>query len=73
MNIRNQIARLKQATGDSQFSSDVRQISQLMDELSAEAVGGAAASREASLLEIFNASTSSDRPTPIPNNPKVTQ
>ncbi|AZD50087.1 hypothetical protein [Pseudomonas chlororaphis] len=73
MNIRNQIARLKQTAGDSQFSNDVRQISQLMDELSAEAVGGAAASGEASLLEIFNASTSSDRPTPIPNNPKVTQ
>lgn len=73
MNIRNQIARLKQAAGDSQFSSDVRQISQLMDELSAEAVGGAAASGEASLLEIFNASTPSYRPTPIPNNPKVTQ
>ena len=35
MNIRNQIARLKQNAGDSQFSSDVRQISQLMDELSA--------------------------------------
>jgi hypothetical protein len=73
MNIRNQIARLKQSAGDSQFSSDVRQISHLMDELSAEAVGGAAANGEASLLEIFNASTSSDRPIPIPNNPKVTQ
>ncbi|WP_247840370.1 hypothetical protein [Pseudomonas sp. MWU12-3103b] len=73
MNIRNQIARLKQTAGDSQFSNDVRQISQLMDELSAEAVGGAAASGKASLLEIFNASASSDRPTPIPNNPKVTQ
>ncbi|WP_085730373.1 MULTISPECIES: hypothetical protein [unclassified Pseudomonas] len=73
MNIRNQIARLKQTAGDSQFSSDVRQISQLMDELSAEAVGGAAATGGASLLEIFNASSSSDRPTPIPNNPKVTQ
>ncbi|VVN26983.1 hypothetical protein PS684_04580 [Pseudomonas fluorescens] len=72
MNIRNQIARLKQAASDSQFSSDVRQISQLMDELSAEAVGGAATG-EASLLEILNASSSSDRPTPIPNNPKVTQ
>lgn len=72
MNIRNQIARLKQTAGDSQFSSDVRQISQLMDELSAEAVGGAAIG-EVSLLEILNASSSSDRPTPIPNNPKVTQ
>ncbi|MBH3408760.1 hypothetical protein I5P86_27215 [Pseudomonas glycinae] len=72
MNIRNQIARLKQTADDSQFSSDVRQISQLMDELSAEAVG-VAATGEASLLEIFNASSSSDRPTPIPNNPKVTQ
>lgn len=59
MNIRNQIARLKQAAGDSKFSSDVRQISQLMDELSAEAVGGAAAIGEVSLLDVFNASTSS--------------
>ncbi|WP_243433052.1 MULTISPECIES: hypothetical protein [unclassified Pseudomonas] len=59
MNIRNQIARLKQAAGDSQFSSDVRQISQLMDELNAEAVGGAAAIGEVSLLDVFNASTSS--------------
>jgi hypothetical protein len=73
MNIRNQIARLKQTAGDSQFGSDVRQISQLMDELSAEVVGGATASGEASLLKLFNASTSSDHPTPIPNNPKVTQ
>ncbi|MGP6460700.1 hypothetical protein [Pseudomonas parakoreensis] len=73
MNIRNQIARLKQTAGDSQFSSDVRQISQLMDELSAEAVGGAAVTGEVSLLEIFNASSSSDRPTPIPSDPKVTQ
>ncbi len=73
MNIRNQIARLKQTAGDSQFSSDVRQISQLMDELSAEAVGGAAVTGEVSLLEIFNASTSSVCPTPTPNNPKVTQ
>jgi hypothetical protein len=72
MNIRNQIARLKQTAGDSQFSSDVRQISQLMDELSAEAVGGAAVG-ETSLLEILNATTCSDRSTPIPKNPKVTQ
>ncbi|OFJ43313.1 hypothetical protein BJN42_21860 [Pseudomonas koreensis] len=73
MNIRNQIARLKQAAGDSQFSSDVRQISQLMDELSAEAVGGASATGEISLLDILNASKPSDRPTPIAKNPKVTQ
>jgi hypothetical protein len=73
MNIRNQIARLKQAAGDSQFSSDVRQISQLMDELSAEAVGGAAAIGEVSLLDVFNASTSSTALPLIPNNPKVTQ
>ncbi|GGK24646.1 hypothetical protein SAMN04490189_3964 [Pseudomonas koreensis] len=73
MNIRNQIARLKQTAGDSQFSSNVRQISQLMDELSAEAVGGAAVTGEVSLLETFNASTSSVCPTPPPNNPKVTQ
>jgi hypothetical protein len=58
MNIRNQIARLKQAAGDSQFSSDVRQISQLMDELSAESVGGAAAIGAVSFLDVFNASTS---------------
>ncbi|UVM34393.1 hypothetical protein [Pseudomonas sp. B21-019] len=73
MNIRNQIARLKQTAGNSQFSNDVRQISELMDELSAEAGGSSTATGETSLLEILNVSTSSDRPTPIPNNPKVTQ
>lgn len=73
MNIRNQIARLKQSAGDSQFSNDVRQISELMDELSAEAVGSASVTGEVSLLEIFNASTSFDCPTPPSNNPKVTQ
>lgn len=72
MNIRNQIARLKQTAGDCQFSNDVRQISQLMDELSAEAVGGAAVG-EMSLLEIFNASTPYDCPAPTPKNAKVTQ
>jgi len=64
MNIRNQIARLRFP-----FSNDVRQISQLMDELSAEAVGGAAAFGEASLLEILNASTSST-PYPYPKQSK---
>ncbi|PYY71486.1 hypothetical protein CRX42_05910 [Pseudomonas jessenii] len=73
MNIRNQIARLKQSAGDSQFSNDVQQISQLMDELSAEAAGSGTATGETSLLEILNASTPSNCPTPIPNNPKVTQ
>lgn len=73
MSIRNQIARLKQTVGDSQFSNDVRQIGQLMDELSAEAASSGAATGKTSLLEIFNASTPSDCPTPIPSNPKVTQ
>ncbi|OOH77583.1 hypothetical protein BOW65_21440 [Pseudomonas koreensis] len=73
MNIRNQIARLKQTAGDSQFSNDVWQISQLMDELNVEAVGGAVVTGKVSLLEIFNTSMSSDRPTPTPNNPKVTK
>ncbi|AZD17391.1 hypothetical protein PUP66_23185 [Pseudomonas chlororaphis] len=70
MNIRNQIARLKQTAGSSQFSNDVRHISELMDELSAAAVGGGGVAREVSLLEIFEAPIA---PNQYPHIPKEAQ
>ena len=40
MNIRNQVAKLRQQSGLTQFNRDVREISALMDELHAAAAGG---------------------------------
>ncbi|WP_223543699.1 hypothetical protein [Pseudomonas sp. BF-B-28] len=66
MNIRNQIARLKQTAGSSQFSKNVRHISELMDELSTTTAGGACAAGEVSLLDIFEAATAPNQNAHIP-------
>ena len=64
MNIRSQIARLQQQAGRSQFSNDVREISSLMDELSALAAGGGLAIQKVTLQEILSSSQPIQRKTP---------
>jgi len=60
MNIRNQVAKLCQQSGLTQFNRDVREISALMDELHAAAGGG---TREnVSLLEILSDASDQNRP-----------
>jgi hypothetical protein len=54
MSVRSQIAKLKQQTGSVQFNNDVRNISDLMDELGAAAAGGGGIRGEVSLLEILD-------------------
>lgn len=72
MSIRSQVAKLRQQTGLTQFNRDVREISALMDELHASAVGGGV--RESvSLFEILNEASGQNRPNHVPNNQKVTQ
>jgi hypothetical protein len=53
MSVRSQIAKLKQQTSGVQFNNDVRNISDLMDQSSAAAAGGAGVRGEVSLLEIL--------------------
>lgn len=53
MSMRSQIARLRQQAGQSNFSGDVRQISDLIDQLSAEAAGGGPPQRKVTLQEIL--------------------
>lgn len=57
MNIRNQVAKLRQQTGTTQFNRDVRAISDLMDELAAEAAGGGESRKEDTLSAVFDAAT----------------
>lgn len=67
MNIRNQVAKLRQQSGLTQFNRDVREISALMDELHAAATGGG--SREnVSLLEILSESSDQKPAAPWPDN-----
>ncbi len=73
MNIRNQIAQLQQRACHSQFSNDVRDISNLMDELGAAAVGGGCTRGEVSLLEILSEAPAHHRPNPSLHNQKETQ
>lgn len=61
MNIRSQVAKLRQQTGLTQFNRDVREISALMDELHSAAVGGGARD-SLSLLEILSEAPDSNRP-----------
>ncbi|WP_017529437.1 hypothetical protein [Pseudomonas fluorescens] len=61
MNIRSQVAKLRQQSGLTQFNRDVREISALMDELHAEAAGGAT-QESASLFEILSEASDQNRP-----------
>lgn len=72
MNIRNQVAKLRQQSGLTQFNRDVREISALMDELHVAGAGGG--TREnASLLDILSETSDQKRAKPRPDNQKVTQ
>ena len=61
MNIRSQVAKLRQQSGLTQFNRDVREISALMDELHAAAVGGGAL-ENVSLLKILSEASDQNRP-----------
>ena len=55
MSVKTDIAKLRQQARQALVDSDVKAISDLMDELSAEAAGGDGASREQdSLTAVFN-------------------
>ncbi len=72
MNIRSQVAKLRQQSGLTQFNRDVREISALMDELHVAAAGGG--TREnVSLLEILREASDQEPAAPRPDNQKVTQ
>ncbi len=72
MNIRSQVAKLRQQTGLTQFNRDVREISVLMDELHTATVGGGT-QENASLLEILSEAPNPKPAEPRPGNQKVTQ
>lgn len=57
MSVRSELAKLRQKVGQPSFDSDVKAISDLMDELSAEAAGGAAA-QALTLIELMDGATS---------------
>lgn len=61
MNIRSQVAKLRQQSGLTQFNRDVREISALMDELHAAVTGGDAR-ENLSLLEILSEASDQKRP-----------
>ncbi|MGY1950143.1 hypothetical protein [Pseudomonas pergaminensis] len=61
MNIRSQVAKLRQQSGLTQFNRDVREISALMDELH-EAAAGGGTRENVSLLEILSEASDQNRP-----------
>ena len=71
MNIRSQVAKLRQQSGLTQFNRDVREISALMDELHAAAAGGDAR-ENVCLLQILSESSAQKPAAPRPDNQKVT-
>lgn len=71
MNIRNQVAKLRQQSGLTQFNRDVREISALMDELHAAAAGGST-QESVSLFEILSEASDQKKAEPRPDNQKVT-
>jgi hypothetical protein len=73
MSVRSQIAKLKQQTGNAQYNNDVRNISDLMDELSAAAAGGGGVRGEVSLLEILDEAPDQQWPNQGLHTQKVTQ
>lgn len=60
MNIRSQVAKLRQQSGLTQFNRDVREISALMDELHVAAAGGGT-QENISLLEILSEASDQNR------------
>lgn len=54
MKLRSSLANLRKSLGHAQQDDDVRAISQLMDELSAQAAGGGVTSEKSSLEKILN-------------------
>ena len=72
MNIRNQVAKLRQQSGLTQFNRDVREISALMDELHAAATGGGP-QESVSLFEILSEASDQKTAESRPDNQKVTQ
>jgi len=72
MNIRSQVAKLRQQSGLTQFNRDVREISALMDELH-EAAAGGSARENVSLLQILSESSDQKPAEQWPDNQKVTQ
>ena len=72
MNIRNQVAKLRQQSGLTQFNRDVREISALMDELHAAGAGGGT-QESVSLFEILSEASDQKTAEPRPDNQKVTQ
>jgi hypothetical protein len=75
MSVGSQIAKLKQQTGSVQFHNDVRNISDLMDELGAAAagLGSGGIRRELSLLEILDEAPHQHWPNQGLHTEKVTQ
>ncbi|WLH25281.1 hypothetical protein PSH76_05410 [Pseudomonas sp. FP215] len=61
MNIRNQVAKLRQQSGLTQFNRDVREISALMNELHAATAGGVP-QESVSLFEILSEASDQNRP-----------
>jgi hypothetical protein len=54
VSVRTELAKLRQQARQAQNDSDVKAISDLMDELSAEAAGGGSAREHDSLTAVFN-------------------
>jgi hypothetical protein len=54
MSIRTKLAKLRQQARQACADSDVKAISELMDELSAEAAGGGQLRRQSSLQDVFD-------------------
>ena len=63
MSVRTELEKLRQQARQVRADSDVKAISDLMDELSAEAAGGGPMRAEASLLEILEEMPNQHRPT----------
>lgn len=54
MNVRSELAKLRQQAGQARTDGDVKAISDLMDELSAEAAGGGETRPQPSLQDAFD-------------------
>jgi hypothetical protein len=59
MNVRNELAKLRQQTNQIHTNGDVKAISDLMDELSIEAAGGGVLRQQSSLQDVFDEASSS--------------